>query len=304
MNKRVIIAGGSGFVGKRLQEKLVEKNYDVVVLTRRNMDHQNRSNISFVKWDGKTPDGWQDQIEDSYGIINLAGDNIAAGRWTEAKKKSVIDSRVQSTQAVVKAIKNASTPPSVLVQASATGFYGDRGDEILDESSQIGTGFLSETAKQWESQVLPMQESNTRCAIGRIGVVLGMGGGMMDKVVTPFKFYMGGHLGSGQQWLSWIHIEDLVDAIIYLLENDSTTGTYNLTSPNPCNYKTFFQTLGKVMKSPSWFHAPGFILKTLLGEMAKEMLLGGNRVLPKRLLESGFEFKYPDVEAALKNLLK
>lgn len=299
MKKRVIVAGGSGFIGRALCRHLVRRGCEVVVLTRRVRDWgEGSSSIRQVVWDGQTTQGWQDEVEGSFAIINLVGENVAAGRWSRKKKQRILDSRLQATEAVVAAVRQAKEKPSVVIQASAIGFYGDGGDKILDENSESGCGFLADVVGQWEAAIKPVEES-VRLVTLRLGVVLGRSGGMLAKVMPPFRFFLGGHLGSGQQWISWIHLDDVVGAIAYSLENESCAGVYNLTSPQAVRAKAFFQTLGQQMQRPSWLHIPGFFLKIMLGDMAREMLLSGQRVEPKRLVESGYVFKYPQLTEAL-----
>jgi len=200
-------------------------------------------------------------------------------------------------------VEKSKSKPNVVVQASGIGYYGNRGDEILDESSSPGSGFLVEVAKQWEKTTEKVKFLGVRHIIIRTGVVLGKDGGFLPRVLLPFRLFVGGHLGSGKQWIPWIHIQDEAKAIRFLIEKEDLKGVFNLTSPNPLVSKDFFKILGKVIKRPSWLHIPGFFLRLFLGQMAEELILSGQRALPKRLLESGYEFLYSDLESALKEIL-
>lgn len=304
MKQRIVITGGSGFVGRALCRHLAGLDYEVVVLTRRVRDWgEGFSSVRQVEWDGRSVEGWAKEIEGSLAVINLAGENIAAGRWSRRKKQRILDSRIEACEAVVAAVRAAQQKPLVVIQASAIGFYGDGGDEKLDESSRAGRGFLADVVKQWEAAIEPVGDLGVRLVTLRLGVVLGRSGGILAKVVTPFQFFVGGHLGSGQQWLSWVHLNDVTGAIGTCLENDSCEGVFNLTAPEPVRAKEFFQVLGQAMRRPSWLHVPGIFLKLMLGEMAQEMLLSGQRVQPKRLLKEGYVFKYCRLDGAIEDVL-
>jgi len=306
MKKKVVIAGGSGFIGRTLSRVLFENGYDVVVLSRnpgRAKPFLNNQ-VKLAFWDMAKPDSWQEHVSGACTVINLAGENIASSlRWSAAKKDRILQSRLDACGSVMEALKKADPRPRVLVQASAIGFYGNRYDEKLDETSVPGTGFLAETAGQWEEASRAVTALGVRQVIVRTGVVLGRDGGFLSRVNTPFNFFMGGHLGSGRQWISWIHIDDEAAAIKFLMERDDLAGPFNLTAPGPLKAKDFFQKLGRVLKRPSWFPVPGFVLQILLGELATELLLSGQRVFPRRLLQAGFDFKHKDAESALRQVL-
>jgi uncharacterized protein (TIGR01777 family) len=305
MSKRVIITGATGFIGKALCKQLVEEGYDVVALSRdpKKGSESLPNQVKAIEWDSKTSEGWADHADGSYAIINLAGENIGAGRWTQRKKHKILESRLNAGKAVVQAVEQISNKPRVVIQASGIGYYGDRGDEILEESSSSGTGFLTEVAKPWEESTKKVASFGVRHVIIRTGVVLGSNGGFLSRVLLPFRLFIGGHLGSGRQWISWIHIDDEVRAIRFLMEKEDSQGVFNLTAPNSLTSKDFFSLLGRVMRRPSWLPIPGFVLRPALGEMAKELILSGQRAMPKRLLESGYEFLYPDAESALREIL-
>ncbi len=303
---RVIIAGATGFIGAYLCQLLLDADYEVIALTRNVQKACARldSRVKCVAWDAQTSGGWQEIADGAYAIINLAGANIAGGYWTKKYKKEILTSRINASKAIVQAIVNAKQPPKVFVQGSATGIYGNRGDELLDEDSTKGDrGFLVEVVEKWEAAVNKIVETDVRVTYLRTGVVLGSDGGIIKKLVLPFKLFVGGAPGSGQQWVSWIHIEDEVKIIKYMLENESTAGVYNLISPEPVRMQTFCREMGKVMKRPAWAPMPEVALKLFMGQMARETALISQRIMPKRLLEAGYKFSYPNIKPALQDLL-
>lgn len=306
MSPKIIVTGGTGFIGRHLCSALAAANNDVIVLTR-NINKAKaifNNKVTPVYWDGKSSAGWLEYADGAHAIVNLAGENIGAGRWTRKRKNRILESRIHAGQAVVEAVIRAKKKPTVLIQASGIGIYGDRKDEILDEASLIGSSFMPDLARQWEQSVKEVAKLGVRVACIRSGVVLGKGADFLKRILLPFRFFIGGHLGSGKQWISWIHLEDEVKAIKFLLEREELNGVFNLATPNPVTYKNFSKILGKLMKRPSWFHVPAFVLKILLGEMAEGLVLSGQRAIPKRLLAARFEFTYPELESALKEILK
>ncbi len=305
MSELVIISGATGFIGKALCAELIEKGYEVVGLSR-NPDKVKElmpDPVSVVKWDAKSSQGWMDYADGAYAIVNLAGESIGSGRWTNKRKERILKSRLDSGGAVVEAVEKAKNKPAVIIQASGIGYYGDSGDKILDETSSPGSGFLVEVAKQWERTTKRVESMGVRHIIIRTGVVLGKEEGFLSRIILPYRFFMGGHMGSGKQWIPWIHIEDEVKAICFLMEKKDTHGVFNLTSPYPLTSRDFSKVLGKVMKKPAWLPVPGFILRLFLGEMAGELILSGQRAMPNRLMESGYKFLYPDAESALYQIL-
>ncbi len=305
MSQTVIISGATGFIGTVLVKKLVARNYHVVVLSRNpgKAAAFNSSQVKVVAWDGRSANGWGHYVDGAYGIINLAGENIAAGRWTPARKTAILQSRLAAGRAIVEAVTLSARKPRVVIQASGIGYYGNRGDTVLDETSSAGTGFLSDVAIQWEKSTEPVEALGVRRAIIRTGIVLGRGGGFLSRVLLPFKLFMGGCMGSGRQWLSWVHMEDEVSAICFLLEQDAAQGAFNLSSPQPLNAKDFFVEVGTALGRPSWLPVPGFVMHLALGEMADELILSGQRALPARLLQAGYAFHYPSARGALNNIL-
>lgn len=306
MLKKIIVTGGTGFIGRNLCLKLIASNYNIIMLTR-NIDKAKKifsNSITPVQWDGKSATGWVEHVNAAHAIINLAGENIGSGRWTQKKKKAILESRIRAGQLIAEAINKVETKPVILLQASGIGIYGDRRDERLDESCTPGNGFMPDLARQWEQSVKDIEKIGVRLVYLRTGVVLEKDADFLKRILLPFRLFIGGHLGSGKQWISWIHLEDQLRAIKFLLESKDLTGIFNLCAPNPLTYKEFFKIMSKVMNRPSWFHVPGFLLKLLFGEMAEELILSGQRAYPDRLLDAGFNFKYPELESALVEILK
>ena len=297
---KVVITGATGFIGRALCKALY-KDYEIIALSR-NIETARKSigdKAKVVLWDAKTAVGWADEADGAFAIINLAGENAASGRWNKARKSRILQSRLDAVSAVVETIKRLKNKPQVVIQTSAIGWYGLSLDESFDEDSPPGKGFLASVCRDIESSAEEYERLGVRCAIIRTGVVLGLGGGAFPKMVTPFRFFMGGYLGSGRQWFSWIHLDDEVAAIKFLMENEQLKGAFNLTAPEPVTMKEFSKILGKVMHRPVWFNVPAFAARLAFGEMANEMLLAGQKVLPKRLLNTGFDFKYTNVKQAL-----
>lgn len=299
--QKIVITGGTGFIGRELVSRLLQDGHTVTVLTRQPETTATRREIRYVHWNPRQADNWYQALEGQDVLVNLAGSNIAGGLWTAARKRQILESRIQVGQALVAALQKTANPPHTLLQASGIGFYGSQGDTWLDESAAAGTGFLAEVARSWEaaSADAPVK----RRIVLRIGVVLGHGG-FLPRVKIPFRFFVGGHLGSGRQWFSWIHLTDLISAMIFLMQPDQPAGIYNLSSPNPVTARNFYQTLGQTLHRPSWLHVPEFTLKLLLREMAEELLLPSQRAIPPRLLAAGFKFQFPEISDALHDLVK
>jgi uncharacterized protein (TIGR01777 family) len=301
----VIITGGTGFIGRPLSQRFNNKGYEVICLTRKASIAKEKwgNRVKFVDWNGRNAVGWGGYAEEASAIINLAGDNIAAGRWNEKKKQRIIQSRLHAGEAVVKAVKSVKKKPDVVIQASAIGFYGNRGDESLDEASSSGEGFLGEVTRKWEASTQEVEIEGVRRVVIRTGMVLGKDGGALVRLIQPFRFFLGGHVGTGEQWNSWIHLEDVIQSILFLMERNDLSGPFNLTAPRALKNKDFCREIGEVLGRPSWFSVPGFLLKLLFGELAKETLLSGQRVLPKRLEDSGYDFIFPEAKKALADIL-
>lgn len=301
----VIITGGTGFIGRPLSRRLMEEGYDVVCLTRNVSAAKERgtNGIRFVKWDGKSAEGWSKHAEGSKAIVNLAGESIGSGRWTGERRKRIFQSRMNAGKAITEAVAAAVEKPEVVIQASAIGIYGKRGEETLDESSGLGAGFLADVAKNWEESTGEIEALGVRRVVIRTGIVLGSSGGALARMLPPYRFFVGGPLGSGKQWMSWIHIADEIGSILFLLRRKELKGVFNLTAPQPLPNKSFTRELGKILGRPSWFPVPGLLLKLFLGKMADETILTSQRVMPARLEKAGFEFAFPELSGALADIL-
>lgn len=318
MQKRIIITGATGFIGRRLSSELAREGCEIVALSRgtgfqpmnsrpgmsRARSREWPCYVKVVEWDAATAKGWSEFADGALAIINLAGENIGSGRWTEKKKQRIMVSRVNAGKAVTEAIRNVNEKPQVLIQASGVGYYGDRGDELLDEDSTNGSGFLADVARRWEQSVREVETLGVRLTTIRLGVVLGPNGGVMSRLIPPFRFFVGGHPGSGRQWLPWVHIRDVIGVIRFLIESADCEGPFNLTVPEPIRSKDFYNLLGRAMRRPAVFPMPAFALKLALGEMATELLLPSTKAVPKKLLKAGYEFKFTDSAAAFKDILK
>lgn len=302
---RVIVTGGTGFIGRPLSHRLIQEGFDVVCLTRNASAAKERekNGIKFVEWDGKSAAGWSEFAEGAAAIVNLAGESIGSGRWTDERRQRILQSRMNAGKAVTEAVKTVKEKPEVVIQASAIGIYGNRGKETLDESSGLGEGFLAEVAKDWEKSTGEIEASGVRHVVIRTGLVLGSSGGVLARLLLPYRFFVGGPMGSGKQWMSWIHIIDEIGSIIFLMRRKDLNGAFNLTAPQPLPNKLFSRELGKILKCPSWFPVPGLLLKLFLGKMAEETILTSQRVMPVRLEEAGYPFVYPDLTGALADIL-
>ena len=299
----VVIAGGSGFLGSALARTLAADGHNVVILTR----HAPRSAptqgpVSMVSW---TPDGnagpWATAIDGAAAVINLAGESIAARRWSRAQKQKLRDSRLLATRSLTAAITRAARKP-IFISGSAVGYYGDRGDETLTESSPPGTDFLASLACDWESAAGEISHI-TRVALVRTGIVLDREGGALPRMLPPFKMFAGGPLGSGTQYMPWIHKDDWVRLVAWMITNDGARGPVNATSPSPVTNAEFSSALGRVLKRPSLLPAPAFALRIALGEMADALLLSGQRALPRRATDLGFSYRYSNIDEALASIL-
>ncbi|MDA2919440.1 TIGR01777 family oxidoreductase [Desulfobacterota bacterium AH_259_B03_O07] len=295
---KILISGSTGFIGSALIPFLTTGGHSVSRLLR------TKSGLSEndVFWDPAKGEIETSKLEGYGEVVHLSGENVA-GRWTSVKKREIENSRVNSTNFICKTIAKLKKKPKVLVCASAIGFYGDRDDEILTEESDFGTGFLAEVAKRWEAATDSASEAGIRVVNLRFGVVLSPKGGALEKMLLPFRLGLGGKMGSGDQYISWISIEDAIVAIYHSMNNESIEGPLNVVSPDPVTNLDFTKILGKVLNRPTIFSIPSFLLKSIFGEMADETLLSSTRVEPSKLLSTGYEFQYPDLENALRHLL-
>jgi uncharacterized protein (TIGR01777 family) len=295
---RVVITGGTGFLGGALVGRLRGDGHAVTVLTR------GSSGAGAVHWNPETPSTeWMSTLDGADGVINLAGESIAGGRWTPRRKALIRDSRVHSTRAVVTAIRAASRPPAVFISGSAMGIYGSQGDQPLTEDSPPGSDFLATVCVEWEREALAAT-ALTRVVLVRTGLALGRSGGALPQIALPFYFFAGGPIGSGRQYMSWIHRDDWVEMVRWALSNPAVSGPLNATAPNPVTNREFAQTLGRVLRRPSFMPTPALPLRLALGEMADALLLAGQRVLPAVAESVGFTFRYPLLEPALRQSLE
>jgi uncharacterized protein len=298
---KVVIAGASGFIGSALVQRLSQRSDSLKLLSRKPQSPARGSNTEWLLWEPGVPGGWEQSVDGADGVINLAGEGIAEKRWTERQKELIRSSRIDSTQAIVKAIAKAKEKPKFLINASAVGYYGSRGDETLSEASTPGIDFLARLCVAWEEEAKKAQDHGVRVALLRTGIVLAKGKGALAKMVTPFKLFVGGRLGSGKQWMPWIHIEDEIGLILFLIQNAAAHGSFNATAPNPVTMDEFCKVLAKVLNRPSWAPVPASALTLLLGEMA-DMVLAGQRALPKAAEKLGYSFKHPTITEALESL--
>jgi uncharacterized protein len=298
---KLVIAGASGFIGSGLVQRLSQRGDSLTLLSRKPRFPARTADREWLVWEPGVSGDWERSVDGVDGVINLAGEGIAEKRWTERQKELIQSSRIDSTRALVHAIAKAKEKPKFLINASAVGYYGSRGDETLTEESAPGKDFLARVCLAWEEEATKAQNHGVRMALLRTGIVLAKGRGVLAKMVPPFKFFVGGPLGSGQQWLPWIHIEDEVGLILFLIESATARGSFNAVSPNPVTMEEFCRVLGKVLNRPSWASVPASALTLLLGEMA-DMVLSGQRALPKAAEQLGYNFKHPTITKALESL--
>lgn len=302
---QVIISGATGFIGRALCREL-HGDYELIALSRdaRKAASAVGEYARVMEWDARTTSGWARHVEGACAIIDLAGESLASGPWGQSKRDSIQQSRTASAGAIVDAVNGARNKPQVVLQASAIGYYGSRGDEVLDEDSEPGDGFLAGVCRRTEGIAARVERSGVRHVLLRTGLVLGRDGGILPKLMMPFKFFVGGYVGSGRQWVSWISLPDEVRAIRFLMENQGLKGAFNLTAADPVTMKQFTRTLGRVLRRPAWTFVPGFAARLALGRMADETLLASQRVAPRRLLEAGFEFQHPNLQDALETIVQ
>lgn len=300
---KYLLTGGTGFIGSAVIRSLAAGDCEIVVLSRTPFEPRRigSATVRYAAWDARTAGPWCDEIETTDAVINLAGKSLFSSRWTETVKRDLVASRVDSTSVLVRAMNAAAHKPSVFISASAVGYYGDRADAIVTEAAPKGRGFLAELAAQWEAAAAAAGSSGIRVAMPRIAIALERDGGALRKMALPFYFFAGGYLGSGTQPLSWIHLDDLVRAIVFPIGHASFAGAYNCSAPGLVTMKQFCAALGRALHRPSWTFVPSFLLKAVLGE-ASEMLLTGQKVVPEKLLAAGFQFHHETLDNALHSI--
>jgi len=298
---KIVIAGATGFIGSILTDRLWNQYHDLTLLSRRPPVETDIPKRRWFEWRPGYGGEWEKAVDGSDGIVNLVGEPIAAKRWNEAQKERLRLSRLAATKAMVDAIVKANVKPKFLLNASAVGYYGARGDEPITESAGPGHDFLARLCVDWENEAKQAEASGVRVVLLRTGIVLAKNKGALAKMVPPFKSFFGGPLGRGQQWMPWIHIEDEIGLITYLIENTDARGAFNATAPNPVTMNEFSKTLGDVLNRPSWARVPPSVLALMLGEVS-EMLLNGQRAVPDAAVKLGYVFKYPHLPEALKSL--
>jgi uncharacterized protein (TIGR01777 family) len=299
----ILITGGTGLIGSALSQSLVKKSHHVTILSRN--PQQIIPGIRLVSWEPRT---LITEIEKADAVVNLAGESLAgsnplAMRWTTTRKSKIINSRIDVGQALSTALEKAQRKPDLIIQASAIGYYGTQGENPADESSSSGADFLAQVCQSWEASTQKAEELGIRRIIARIGLVLSNNGGLLPLLSLPFRLFVGGPVGTGQQYMSWIHIADLVNSLEYFLENRQTRGIYNLSAPHPVTNREFASALSTALNRPTWLPLPGAVLKLALGEAAT-LALDGREVLPGRLLESDFQFRFGILAQALDNLFR
>lgn len=304
MVMKIAIAGGTGFIGKRLTEELLIKGHTIYILTRRPKKETSEKNLFYIQWITNTGDDFLQKVQGIDVFINLAGESLNSGRWTEKRKELILQSRLETTEKVVSLLKSLPQKPRLFLNASAIGYYGTSETAVFTENTKkVGKDFLSETVKQWEEKAYEASLLGIRTIFCRFGIILDKNEGALPKIALPYLFFAGGTLGSGNQWISWMHIDDVINGIIFLMEKESVEGPVNFTSPNPVTMKEFGQTISSVLHRPHWLHVPGFALKLALGEKSM-LVLEGQKVLPTRLLESGFSFRFPKLKDALLDIYR
>ena len=300
---KIIVTGATGLIGGALVESLIADGHAVTALKRGGGKGPDAQGVTAARWDPDAGTIDAEALEGHDAAVHLAGEPIAEGRWTEEKKRRIRESRAKGTRLVAETLAGLKSKPGVLVSASAVGFYGNRGAEVLTEESASGEDFLSEVCREWEKATLPASQAGIRVVHLRFGIVLSREGGALQKILTPFKMGVGGRVGSGEQFWSWIDIEDVVGVVKHSIINGDVRGPVNVVAPNPVTNAEFIKTLGRVLGRPTIFPLPAFVARLALGEMS-DALLGSQRVEPARLKASGYKFAYPELASSLRHSLK
>ncbi len=297
---KVLITGGRGFVGKNLTKVLLDKGFQVVSISRAaSFNEIQHENFRYISANTIEPGSWQDELKDTDVVINLAGANIFR-YWTQKYKKQMYDSRIYTTRNLVDALPKERK--ITFISTSAVGFYGDRGEDTLNETEPVGDDYLAKICEDWEAEAFKAKSDNVRVLIARFGVVAEKSGGAMKMMIPPFKFFVGGPLANGQQWFPWIHLTDLMNAIVFLMDNSTAQGIFNFCAPNSIRNKDMSRTIGKLLKRPSFFVVPRFAINLALGELGS-LVLNSQRAVPENLQKLGFEFQYQDFETAMVDIL-
>jgi uncharacterized protein (TIGR01777 family) len=301
---KIVIIGGTGFIGRALCATLIQGGHRVVVLTRQlgQIHHRPELPVQVVEWNARDSGPWEQVLEGADAVINLAGTPIADTRWTDLRKQLIIDSRILTTRLLVRALSRWSSKPATFISASGIGYYGSTDDRQLDEGAARGEGFLADLCLGWESEALRAAEFGARVVTLRTGMVLEQDGGALPKMLLPFRFFAGGPIMPGNQWVSWIHRRDHIGLIQWALSTPTVSGPINAVAPEPVTMKTFCEVLGRVLHRPSWLPVPGFALNALLGELGT-LMTTGQRVIPAKALAGGYRFQYPTLEPALQAIL-
>ncbi|OQW42486.1 MAG: hypothetical protein A4C66_09410 [Nitrospira sp. HN-bin3] len=301
---KIVIIGGTGFIGRALCATLIQGGHRVVVLTRQlgQIHHRPELPVQAVEWNARDSGPWEQVLEGADAVINLAGTPIADTRWTDLRKQLIIDSRILTTRLLVRALSRWSSKPATFISASGIGYYGATDDRQLDEGAARGEGFLADLCLGWESEALRAAEFGARVVTLRTGMVLEQDGGALPKMLLPFRFFAGGPIMPGNQWVSWIHRRDHIGLIQWALSTPTVSGPINAVAPEPVTMKTFCEVLGRVLHRPSWLPVPGFALNALLGELGT-LMTTGQRVIPAKALAGGYRFQYPTLEPALQAIL-
>jgi uncharacterized protein (TIGR01777 family) len=307
---RFVIAGGTGFIGSPIAEVYAEEGHDVRVLTRslpegeaRHEPGTGKPGITRVGWrPSGTAGAWAGIVDDADAVINLAGESLANGRWTPQRKAALRDSRILATRSIVDAIRKAAKPPRVLISSSAVGYYGPSGAEPKTEDAPAGDGFLAQLAEDWEAEARKAEPTGTRVVLLRTGLVLERNGGALPQMMRPFRFFVGGPIGNGRQYMSWIHRLDVFEMVRWIVETPAVIGPINATAPHPVTNREFARALGRALRRPSLIPAPAFMLKAMFGEMAEPLLLTGARVVPAKAQAHGYHFRYPEIDIAMRGI--
>ncbi len=299
---KILLAGGSGLIGSHFTRHLLQRGHQVWILSRNPQGQKLPAGVVGVRWDGKTPQGWWQLLEEMDAVVNLTGENLAGGLWTAARKQRFLSSRVDAGKALVEALRMTARRPKVLLQSSGIGYYGFSGDRLVSEDAPPGEDYMAKLCVQWEDSTRAVEELGLRRIIIRNSPVFARESLILKMFLLPFRLFVGGRLGSGRQWVPWIHLDDQIGAMLHLIENEDCRGPYNLSAPEVLRNADFGRTIARVLRRPYWFPVPAFALRLAIGEMS-QMVLEGQRADCSRLLSSGYTFKYPALAEALTQIV-